>query len=179
MREEGDSGDPTHVLVTGAGATAADAGASLTANALGVAYETAAEAWLEGVRPGADRVAVVSVGEQSRAAAAAAGPDAGPEAMATVASVVETVPDGSDVAGVGTLVNDYLSAWDGETTVCLDDISSLLEHTSAEAAFRFVHALRSCAAANGGRVVAGLDTADRPPHIAATFGELFDEVREA
>jgi len=180
MGGEGNAGEPTHVLVTGADATATDAEVSLASNVLGITYETAAEAWLGEHRADAERAAVVSVGEHSRAAAAAStDPAAGaPDDLATAAGVVETVPEVEDVATVGLLVNDYVSAWDGETTVYVDDFSALLEPASTETAFRFAHALTSCAAANGARVVAGFDTADRPAHVAATFAELFDDVRE-
>ncbi|NIB98370.1 hypothetical protein [Halobacterium sp. R2-5] len=178
MRREGGHGDTDHVLVTGTAVTPADAAVEPASNVLGVAYDTTAEAWLAGVQPGPDRVAVVSVGEHSRTAAEAASPNADPDAVATMAGAVETVPDVGDAAAVGTLVNNYLSVWDGETTVYVDDVSPLLECVSAEAAFRFLHALQSCAAANDARLVAGLDTAGHPPHVAATFGELFGDVRE-
>ena len=181
MRGEGSASDSAHVLVTGADASAADADVPLTSNVLGVAYETAAETWLEGVQAGPDHTAVVSVGEHSRSAAATTpepGAGAAADLAATAMGAVETVAEVDDVASVGVLVNDYVSAWDGETTVYVDDFSVLLGHTSAETAFRFAHALTSCAAANDARVVAGLDTADQPPHVAATFAELFDDVRD-
>lgn len=181
MRGEGPTGDSTHVLVTGADATATDADVPPSSNVLGVTYETAAEAWLGEFQGGPERAAVVSVGEHSRAAVAATpepGTGASADLAATATGAVETVAEVEDVATVGVLVNDYVSAWDGETTVYVDDFSVLLGRTSAETAFRFAHALTSCAAANDARVVAGLDTADQPPHVAATFTELFDDVRE-
>jgi hypothetical protein len=182
MRGEGPTDASTHVLVTGADATAADAGVPPSSNVLGVTYETAAEAWLGEFQTGPERAAVVSVGEHSRAAAATT-PDAGASAAtdiaATAMGAVETVSEVEDVAGVGVLVNDYVSTWDGETTVYVDDFSVLLGETSTETAFRFAHALTSCAAANDAHVVAGLDTADQPAHVAATFSELFDDVCEA
>ncbi len=182
MRGEGPTSDSTHVLVTGEDASAADVDVPPTSNVLGVAYETPAEAWLERVQAGSDRTAVVSVGEHSRAAAATTpASDAGASAdlAATATGAVETVAEVDDVASVGVLVNDYVSAWDGGTTVYVDDVSVLLDHTAAETAFRFAHALTSCAATNDARVVAGLDTTDQPPHVAATFAELFDDVRDA
>ncbi|MGB9964217.1 hypothetical protein [Halobacterium sp. CBA1126] len=167
------TGSP-HVLVAGADASPTDVDAE-SSNVLGVAYATAAERWLDGLSVDADRAAVVSVGEHSRSAAASDG--AATDLPATGAAAVETVPDVDDVGTVGVLVNDYLSAWDDETTVYVDDLSVLVDETDAETAFRFAHALTSCAAANDGRVVAGLDTADQPRHVGATFAELFDDVR--
>ncbi|WP_143416396.1 DUF7504 family protein [Halobacterium hubeiense] len=180
MRGGGSAGGSTHVLVTGADAVATDADVPPASNVLGITYETAAETWLGEVQSGPERTAVVSVGEHSRAAAAApAEPTAAAsEDLAVATAAVETVPEVADVASVGVLVNDYVSAWDDETTVYVDDFSALLDPTSTETAFRFAHALTSCAAANDARVVAGLDTADRPSHVAATFAELFDDVRE-
>lgn len=179
MRGEG-STDTEHVFVSGRGATATDADVPRTANALGVTYSTQAEDWLDGFEAGPDRVAVVSVGEHSRSAAAVAAPDAGLDAVASATGVVETVADAGDVAAVGTLVNDYLSAWEGTgtTTVYVDDVSALLDHVPPETAFRLLHALTTRASAMDARVVAGFDTSDHAPHVAATFAELFDDVRE-
>ncbi|MCG1001924.1 MULTISPECIES: hypothetical protein [Halobacterium] len=178
--EEPTDGSP-HVLVAGADAAATDAGVPPSSNALGITYETDAETWLGEFRADCERTAVVSVGEHSRAAAAAT-PDAGvdpPDNLdAAATSAVETVPEVTDVASVGVLVNDYLSAWDDETTVYVDDFSVLLDPAPAETAFRFAHALTSCTAANDARVVAGFDTTDQPPHVPATFAELFGDVRE-
>lgn len=181
QREGGDDGSE-HVLVAGPGATAVDADVPQASNVLGVAYGAAAEDWLGGFQAGPERVAVVSVGEYSRSAASArAGADAGRDVVATATGAVETVPDVGDVAAVGTLVNDYLSAWndDGDTTVFVDDLSVLLEAVDAETAFRFVHVLLSRASATDARVVAGFDTDDQPPHVARTLEVLFDDVRDA
>lgn len=181
MRGEGSSTGTNHVLVAGPNATAADADESGTSNVLGVTYSTDAESWLGRFQAGPDRVAVVSVGEHSRAAVGATtSPDAGADVLASVTGTVETVPDVADVAAVGTLVNDYLSAWQGtgETTVLVDDLGAVLEAVSAETAFRFTHALLARASSMDARVVAGFDTDEQPPHVLDTFAQLFDEVRE-
>lgn len=179
MRGEGPT-DSTHVFVAEPGARATDADIAHTGNVLGVTYRTQAEEWLGGVQAGADRTAVVSVGEHSRTAAAATGTDAGADLVASATGTVETVADVTDVATVGTLVNDYLSAWEGagQTTVYVDDVSAVLDHVAPETAFRFLHALVARASAMDTRVVVGFDTETHPPHVAATFGELFDDVRE-
>jgi hypothetical protein len=180
MRREGEDNDSKHVLVAGPGATATDADLPRASNVLGVTYRSEAEDWLAGFQAGPERVAVVSVGEHSRSAAGpAAGADAGPDVVAAATGAVETVPDVDDVAAVGMLVSDYLAAWDdpGDTVVYVDDLSGLLGDVDAETAFRFVHALLSRASALGARVVVGFDTDEQPPHVARTFGELFDDVR--
>lgn len=179
MRGEG-STDSNHVFVAGPGARATDADVVHSGNVLGVTYHTQAEDWLGGFQAGTDRAAVVSVGEHSRTAAATASTDAGADILASATGAVETVSDVADVATVGTLVNDYLSAWEGpgQTTVYVDDVSTVLEHVAPETAFRFLHALVSRASTMDARVIVGFDTDAHPPHVAATFGELFEDVRE-
>lgn len=179
MRGEGFSDDSNHALVVGPGASAVGADARSASNVLGVTYSSEAEDWLGQFQAGPERVAVVSVGEHSRSAATAS-TDAGTDVLASATGAVETVADVGDVAAVGTLVNDYLSAWEasGDTVVLVDDVAPLLDVVSAETAFRFVHALLACAASKGADVVVGFDTTEHPPHVAGTFGELFDEVRE-
>ena len=181
MRGEGPSTEPNHVLVVGQTASAADADQAGTSNVIGVTYGTDAESWLSQFQAGQDRVAVVSVGEHSRTAVGAtAGQNAGMDVLASVTGTVETVPEVDDVASVGVLVNDYLSAWQGtgETTVFVDDLGDVLDVVSAETAFRFVHALLARTSSMDARVVAGFDTSKQPPHVVDTFAQLFDEVRE-
>jgi hypothetical protein len=183
MRGEGPT-DTTHVFVAGPGARATNADVTHTGNVLGVTYRAQAEDWLSDFQAGTDRLAVVSVGERSRAAAAAgstdAGADVGADLMASSTGAVETVTDTADVAAVGTLVNDYLSAWEGAgpTTIYVDDVATVLDHVAPETAFRFLHALVSRADAMDATVVVGFDTGAHPPHVAATFEQLFDDVRE-
>lgn len=179
MQGEGPT-NSNHVFVTGAGVTATDADVRQTTNVLGVTYRKQAEDWLADFQAGPERTAVVSVGEHSRSAAAATGGDTGPDLVASVAGAVETVADESDLAAVGTLANDYLTTWEGTgpTTLYVDDVSAVLDHVAPETAFRFLHALLSRADAVGASVVVGFDTTNRPPHVAHTFAELFDDVRE-
>jgi hypothetical protein len=181
MRKEGATTDSNHVLVARPGAVAADADVSPTPNVLGVTFGGDAESWLGNWQTGPDQVAVVSAGERSRTTTTATG-EASPgttDVVATVTGTVETVPDATDVAQVGTLVNDYLTAWqdEGPTTVYVEDVETLLDHVSAETAFRLLHALLSRAGTTNARLVVALDTADQPAHVAETFAELFDDVQ--
>lgn len=182
MRREGTRTDSKHVLVARPGATAADADVSLTPNVLGVTYGTDAESWLGNWQAGPDQFAVVSAGERSRAAATMSG-DTSPDTadvVATVTGAVETVPDVTDVAQVGTLVNDYLTAWqdDGSTTVYVEGLAELLEHVPAETAFRLMHALLARAGTTDARVVAAINADAKSAHVVRTFAELFDDVRD-
>lgn len=167
---------PDHVLVARPGVSATDAAVPRTPNALGVALEADAERWLGDWRNEADRVVVVSAGERSRSAAASTG---GSDIVAGSTGSVETVPDRGDVGAVGELVNEYLVAWrgDGETTVYVDDLTALLDASSTETAFRFVHAMLTRASSVGARVVVSVDPDAHAGHVVATFEALFDDVR--
>ncbi|WP_232700369.1 DUF7504 family protein [Halobacterium wangiae] len=176
MRGEGIEGESTHVLVAGTGDSVATPAVTDECSVLGVTYETDAETWLGRWAGDVERAAVVSVGERSRSAASTS---ASGRPLTAVTGIVETVPDETDVGTVGSLVHDYLSAWadDGETTVFVDDLAAVIDRTSTETAFRFVHAVLSCADATGARVVVTLDPDAYPPHVVGTFAELFDDVR--
>ncbi|WP_232687054.1 DUF7504 family protein [Halobacterium zhouii] len=147
-----------------------------TPNSLGVTFGVDAEQWLGNWQAGADRVAVVSAGERSRTTASVAGGD---DVVAELTGAVETVPETSDVSVVGELVNEYLVKWrgDGDTTVYVDDLTTLLDSVSAETAFRFVHALLARATATDARVVVSMDGDAHAPHVVGTFEALFEDVR--
>lgn len=173
MRGEEPGFDSTHVLVTGGG-RAVDA-AEYNSNVLGVTYEADAETWLAHLDDDADRTVVVSVGERTRGAASVA---SNGDSIVATAGVVETVPDASDPGAVGGLVHEYLAAWEGEpATVCVEDLEVLLDATSTETVFRFVHAVLARADAADASVVVALDADAYPPHVVDTFAELFDDVR--
>lgn len=174
MRGEEPERDSTHVLVTGGG-RAVDAVES-EPNVLGVTYESDAETWLGRLGDDAERTVVVSVGEQTRGAAASAASNG--DSIVATAGVVETVPSVDDLGAVGALVHEYLSAWGDEpTTVYVEDLETLLDAVSTEAVFRYVHTVLARANAAGATVVVALDAAAYPPHIVDTFAELFDNVR--
>ena len=162
----------TSVLVTG-GDEAADA-VGHESNVIGVTYERDAESWLAQWSGDADRVVVVSVGEQSRGSAAAT---ASADCVEAASGVVETVPRERAVGEVGALVHEYLSAWEGPTTVRVDDLASVLDAVSTETAFRFVHAVLARTEAGEDTAVVSLDADAYPPHVVDTFAELFDDVR--
>lgn len=173
MRGEGREDESNHVLV--ARTENIDVDVTADASVLGVAYEDDAETWLERWNGDVERAAVVSVGERSRSAASTS---AGGSPVTAVTGIVETVPDQTDLGTVGALVHDYLSAWEdtAEATVFVDDLTAVIDHTSTELAFRFTHAVLSCASTTDANVVATLDPDAYPQHVVGTFGELFDDV---
>lgn len=167
---------PNHVLVARPGVAATDADVPRTPNSLGVAFGADAEEWLGNWQTEAGRAAVVSAGERSRSTASVA---ASSDVVAGLTGDIETVAEQSDVGTVGALVNEYLVSWrgDGETTIYVDDLSELLDHVSAETAFRFAHAILARASSMDARVVASIDANAHPPHVVGTFEELFEDVR--
>lgn len=177
MRGEGNEDESNHVLVAQTEDASAATDVTDSSSVLGIAYEDDAETWLGRWNGDVERTAVVSVGERSRSAASTS---AGGSPLTAVTGTVETVPDETNLGTVGSLVHDYLTAWEdtAETTVFVDDLAAVIDHTSTETAFRFVHAVLSCAAATDAQVVATLDPEAYPPHVVGTFGELFDDVRD-
>jgi len=176
MRAEASGNESEHVLVARTEVSPDSVDVADDASVLGVAYEQDAETWLKRWNRDAERAVAVSVGERSRSAASTS---AGGNPITAVTGIVETVPDETDVGTVGTLVHEYLTAWENAeaATVVVDDLAAVVDHTSTETAFRFTHAVVSCAAAMGARVVAAFDPEAYPAHVVGTFGELFDDVR--
>ena len=176
MRGEENEDGSAHVLVARTGDSPHSVDVPETASVLGVAYEQDAETWLGRWDGTVERAAVVSVGERSRSTASTS---SGGSPITAVTGIVETVFEETDIGTVGTLVHEYLTTWeDAEAaTVFVDDLATIADYTSTETAFRFTHAVVSCAEATGARVVASFDPEAYPPHVVETFGELFDDVR--
>jgi hypothetical protein len=175
MRGETRRGVAGNSLVTEPGVGAAEADQGDPDAVVAVTYGADAEPWLERWGTGFDRVAVVSAGERARGAAATT-PGADP--ISTTVGVVETVPDAADVAAVGAVVHEYLSAWDAGVTVYVDGLADVIAASDVETAFRFAHVLLARAEHADARVVASLDRDACPQHVVATFAELFDDVRD-
>jgi hypothetical protein len=163
------------LLVTEPGVGAAEADRRDTSAVVAVAYDADAEPWLERWGGESDRVAVVSAGERTRGAAATT---PGAEPISTTVGVVETVPDPTDVAAVGEVVHEYLSAWESGVTVYVDGLADVVDETDVETAFRFAHVLLARAEHADARVVASFDRDAYPRHVVATFAELFEDVRD-
>lgn len=88
--------------------------------------------------------------------------------------VTRVEPD--DLTGIGIAVGRYLDRWDEPTSVCLDSLTSLLDHAEEDRAFRFLHTLtgRFVAADAAGHV--HLDPATQDERTVATLATLFDTV---
>lgn len=175
------------VLVTAPGVAAADGDPvdrdSVDASAVvGVTYRFDAETWLDRWGDGRELAVAVSAGEQSRSAAATVGGaengPAGPDGdqVQVGAGVVEAVPSASDVGAVGATVHEYLAEWGNHRpTVYVDSLADAVDATSAEVAFRFLHALVARSRDVDARVVVSVGD-DLPEDVVATFAPLFGRV---
>lgn len=94
--------------------------------------------------------------------------------LPTDVHVTRVEPD--DLTGIGIAVDRYLDRWDGPTSVCLDSLTTLLDHAEEDRAFRFLHTLtgRFVAADAAGHV--HLDPATQDERTVATLATLFDTV---
>jgi hypothetical protein len=177
------------VFVTAPGVAAVDGdpmagGPRETSAAIGVTYRFDAETWLDRWGAGREFAVAVSAGERSRSAGAAATAGAAPgsttgpnvDQVQTEAGIVETVPSVGDVGAVGATVHGYLDEWrDHHPTVYVDSLSDVVNATSSEVAFRFLHALVARARDADARVVVSVGD-DLPEHVVGTFAPLFDRV---
>lgn len=92
----------------------------------------------EGAGPPA-RMAVVSVGEETRSAAASGSPDA---PLGDARFQTTTVPEPGDLTGLGMRMSRALEAWqdDGrQSVVCVDSLTTLLRTADPQRVFRFLH----------------------------------------
>lgn len=116
--------------------------------------------------------AFVSVNGASRSAAAQAG-TAGELDRPAVEHVDAVTP--ADRFGM-TIVEQIESS--GETAVCFDSITDLLEYVDRETAFKFLHALSSRVQAEDAQVHFHLDGAAHGEETITMFSTLFDVVVE-
>lgn len=82
-----------------------------------------------------------------------------------------------DLTGYGVALSQTLEAWDDATVVVvLDSLTTLLQHVSSEAAFRFVHVLAGRVARESGALVCQLDPAAHDDQTVASLLQPFDVV---
>lgn len=125
---------------------------------------SAPTSWLDAVR---DRHAVV--GEEVVTPAAR---DTG-ESGVTYREV--SGPD--DLTSYGVALSQTLEAWENATVVVvLDSLTTLLQHVSSEAAFRFIHVLAGRSARESGILVCQLNPAAHDDQTVASLMQPFDVV---
>lgn len=89
--------------------------------------------WIERTGEKPVRSAAITVGEGTRP----------PSSAGPSFDTVERINAPADLTGVGISVSELLSSWDdaGETMVCFDSITALLQYVDVETAYEFVHVL--------------------------------------
>ncbi|WP_255149118.1 DUF7504 family protein [Halorarius halobius] len=125
------------------------------------------------------RTAVVTAGESTRSAAAAAGG----ESMSLPGSSVSvtSVSSPGDLTGLGIKVSQCLTSWDdadGELALCFRSLTTLLQFAELERVFQFVHLLTQRVEASGARAHFHMDPNAHDDQTVATLRSLFDDVRE-
>lgn len=137
------------------------------------------DGWRHHGRSASGELAVVSVGETTRSAAAAAGSSAG---MVELSDDVRTttVSDASDLTGLGIRISECLKAWNGrdEVVVCFDSLTSLLQFADVKRVFQFLHVLTSRFREAGARAHFHIAPAAHDDQTIATLRSLFDAAYE-
>ena len=137
--------------------------------------DDAIDAWRSHAGTLPARLAVVSVGEETRSASAQGTTLSGAQGTVTV----DTVANPSDLTGIGIAVSGHLSAWaedDRQAVVCLDSLSILLQYVDLKRAFRFLHVLTNRVEAVGATGHYHIDPTVHDESTVGTLMQLFDAV---
>lgn len=139
-----------------------------------------AERWVRCAGQLPDQLAVITVGDTNRSAAAtdggsgASGPSGYDMSTATVSSP-------GDLTGLGIKLSQCLSAWGdhgNETTVRFDSLTTLLQFADLKRSFRFIHVLTGRVSSAGAVGYFHLDPGAHDEQTLATVRGLFDVVLE-
>lgn len=153
-------------------------------NVLSVTLNESAEAiadrWTRCLGRLPDQLAVVTVGDTNRSAAATDGGSgqAGPSGYDMSTTVVSSP---GDLTGLGIKISQCLSAWgdhDNETTVRFDSLTTLLQFADLKRSFRFIHVLTGRISSAGAVGYFHLDPSAHDEQTLATLRGLFDVVLE-
>lgn len=123
------------------------------------------------------KVGLICVGEMTRSAASHSNvsrSSAGPVSITTIS-------DPGDLTGIGITLNEYLSQWDGDgnrLVGCFDSLTSLLQYTDIDAAFRFLHVVTGRFTAAGAVGHYHLDPSAHDDQTVNSLIGLFDAVVE-
>ncbi|QLH75809.1 hypothetical protein HZS55_00155 [Halosimplex rubrum] len=116
---------------------------------------------------------VVDVEASARSTAAtAAGADGAPNTL------VESVGPGTDLAGLGDVIDRHLAelASEGEVTVCVHSVSDLLQRAEERAVFKFLEVLTSTVERTGAVAHYHMNPDVHDRETIETFEVLFDSV---
>lgn len=126
-----------------------------------------------------EEMAVVTVGDGTRSAAAVSG--AGDVRRLRKDVVTTSVSDGGDLTGLGIAASSCLKSWageDGEVLVCFDSLTPLLQLVDTRQAFQFLHILANRVRESGARAHFHMDPAVHDAQTMATIRSLFSVVYE-
>ncbi len=109
---------------------------------LWISYTKSPDAQLRRWRAHADgfpsNLGIVSVGESSRSSASMRGGSG----SSVAGGPIETVANPNDLTGLGIRVNEYLHQWSangGDTAVCFDSLTAMLQYVQLNTAYEFLH----------------------------------------
>lgn len=128
---------------------------------------------------GPDEMAVVTVGDGTRSAAAVSG--AGDVRRLRDDVVTTSVSDGGDLTGLGIAASACLKTWaggEGEVVVCFDSLTPLLQLVDTRRAFQFLHILTNRIRETGARAHFHLDPDAHDARTMATIRSLFSVIYE-
>ena len=124
---------------------------------------------------------IISVGDGTRSAAAAAVSTSPTTAGPPTASFVETVPHPGDLTGLGIKLSEQLRAWNGDgndVVLCFDSVTELLHAVDTQTAFRFLHVVTGRLDSVGASAHYHLDPDAFDAQTVNTIKSLFDAAVE-
>jgi len=142
--------------------------------------DAVAERWIRCVGRLPGQLAVITVGDTNRGAAATDG-GGGPSGPSGYDMSTAVVSSPGDLTGLGIKLSQCLSAWDDhddETTVRFDSLTTLLQFADLKRSFRFIHVLTGRISSAGAVGYFHLDPGAHDEQTLATLRGLFDVVLE-
>jgi hypothetical protein len=119
-----------------------------------------------------DSIAMLNIGDATRS---------GPTEIVTTTEdegiSVDNISDPTDVQRIGLAINKHLSKWDGdgETAVCFNSLTALLNAADSETVFRFLNVLLGRIRSGEDRAHYHMDHGAHDNQILETYRPLFDE----
>lgn len=123
------------------------------------------------------KMSVVSIGDDERSAATAAGGDLNlPRGL-----TMQTVSDPRNLTDLGIRITEQLGEWEddgNQIVVGFDSLSVLLQHASSKRVFRFLHVLKGRIDATNAIAHYHMDPAAHDESVVNTYASLMDAVVE-
>jgi len=87
---------------------------------------------------------------------------------------VETISSPSDLTGLGIAIGEFLSAWEGDTVVCFDSLTAMLQYVTVETAYEFIHTITGQLYAADARAHFHIDPTAHDSQTVDSIASLFD-----